>query len=367
MRKKHRSAEVFSLSFLDVICCGFGAVILFYTVISAQSSMIRTKESQDLAAQVSRLEEEVLDGARNLVRLRNTLQQTESETAAAAERATRLIEELQRRREQASIYDSDTLAKREHIEKLKADVRALEEGRRRLEASAKVEMPNADRVGTGRASVANRRYLTGLTLRGKRVLVLLDRSASMLDDDLVNIIRLRNSPEPARQAALKWRRAVDITNWLVAQLPQGTQFQVYAFNTRAEPLIEGTGGKWLPAASNAQLDQVAQALDALVPRDGTSLLNALRAIRDVNPEPDQVVLITDGLPTQGATPPALRKFVDAATRARLFDEAARSITLKAPIDVVLLPMKGDLPASHRFWMLARNSKGAFVMPSPDWP
>ena len=34
---------------------------------------------------------------------------------------------------------------------------------------------------------------------------------------------------------------------------------------------------------------------------------------------------------------------------------------------MLLPMKGDLPASHRFWMLARNSKGAFVMPSPDWP
>jgi hypothetical protein len=87
----------------------------------------------------------------------------------------------------------------------------------------------------------------------------------------------------------------------------------------------------------------------------------------VNPAPDQVVLITDGLPTQGATPPAIRKFIDVAGRARLFDEAARAITLKAPIDVVLLPMKGDLPASHRFWMLARSTKGAFVMPSPDWP
>ena len=26
--KKRRSIEVFSLSFLDVICCGFGAIIL---------------------------------------------------------------------------------------------------------------------------------------------------------------------------------------------------------------------------------------------------------------------------------------------------------------------------------------------------
>ena len=43
------------------------------TIISAQSASIRTKEVQDLAAQVSRIEEEVLVGARNLVRLRNTL------------------------------------------------------------------------------------------------------------------------------------------------------------------------------------------------------------------------------------------------------------------------------------------------------
>ncbi len=360
-----RKLEVFSLSFLDVICCGFGAVILLYTVLSAQSSMIRSRVTEDLSAAVSKLEEEVLVGARNLVLLRNTLQKTESETAAASSRATRLIEELQRKREESSIYDADTIAKRERIEKLKADVKALEDSTRRLEASAKIETPRAERTGAGR-SIANRRYMTGLTLRGKRILVLVDRSASMLDEDLVNIIRLRNSPEAARRAAPKWRRAVDISNWVASQVPSGSQFQVYAFNTSVQPLIEGTGGKWLPGGDNAQLDQVANALDALVPQDGTSLLNAFRALREVNPAPDQVVLITDGLPTQGATAPAIRKFVDAAGRARLFDEAARSITLKAPIDVVLLPMKGDLPASHRFW-LSRSTKGAFVMPSPDWP
>ncbi len=361
-----RKPEVFSLSFLDVICCGFGAVILFYTIINAQSSMIRSRITEDLSAAVSKLEEEVLVGARNLVLLKNTLEKTQSETTAASSRATRLIEELQRKREESSIYDADTIAKRERIEKLKADVRALDESTRRLEASAKIETPRAERTGAGR-SIANRRYMTGLALRGKRILVLVDRSASMLDEDLVNIIRLRNSPDATRRAAQKWRRAVDISNWVVSQVPATSQFQVYGFNTTAQPLLDGSGGKWLQGGDNAQLDKVATALDALVPQDGTSLLNAFRALRDVNPAPDQVVLITDGLPTQGATPPAIRKFVDAAARARLFDEAARSITLKAPIDVVLLPMKGDLPASHRFWMLARSTKGAFVMPSPDWP
>ena len=60
-----RKLEVFSLSFLDVICCGFGAVILLYTVLSAQSSMIRSRVTEDLSAAVSKLEEEVLVGARN--------------------------------------------------------------------------------------------------------------------------------------------------------------------------------------------------------------------------------------------------------------------------------------------------------------
>ena len=65
--------------------------------------------------------------------------------------------------------------------------------------------------------------------------------------------------------------------------------------------------------------------------------------------------------------PALRKYVDAAARARLFDEAVRGLNRNIPVDVILLPMKGDVPAPHRFWGLARMTKGAFVMPSPDWP
>jgi hypothetical protein len=38
-----------------------------------------------------------------------------------------------------------------------------------------------------------------------------------------------------------------------------------------------------------------------------------------------------------------------------------------PIDVVLLPMKGDIPAAHRFWSLARLTHGTLLMPSKDWP
>ncbi|MGA0019422.1 MAG: VWA domain-containing protein [Steroidobacteraceae bacterium] len=361
-----RRVEVFSLSFLDVICCGFGAVILFYTIISAQSGVERTRQAEDLAAQVSLLEEEVLRGAKNLVLLRNTLEKTESETVSAASRATQLIEALQRRREEAFIYDASTLAKRERIEQLKADVQALEESTRRLEASASVQTPSAERAGAGR-SRASRRYITGLTLKGKRILVLLDRSSSMLDADLVNILRLRNMSASDQQSAVKWQRALQIGSWLINEIPDRAEFQIYVFNTDARALLPETAGDWLPAKDLALREKALTAIFDLKPEGGTSLINALQATKSLPMPPDQIVLITDGLPTQGATPPALRRFVDAGQRARLFDEAVRGLNRNIPIDVILLPMKGDVPAPHRFWSLARETRGAFVMPSPDWP
>jgi len=362
-----RSFEVFSLSFLDVICCGFGAVILFYTIVSAQSGLQNSRRNDVLAAQVAKLDEEVTQGRERLVLLRNAIRKTESETASASSRASVLIEQLRTSKEESSSFDQTTLAKRERIEKLKTDVRALQENSRRLEASAKVaSAQRGDRVGSGK-NLVGRRYITGLALKGRRVLVLLDRSGSMLDDDLVNIIRLRNMPSAAQLSAPKWRRAVDITSWVISELPAGAQYQVYGFNTSATPLLPGTEGQWLPAKDEARRDQVLDRMAGLSPEGGTSLINAFAAIRAMPQPPDQVILITDGLPTQGAAAPALRKYVDAAARARLFDEAVRGLNRNIPVDVILLPMKGDVPAPHRFWGLARMTKGAFVMPSPDWP
>jgi hypothetical protein len=103
-----------------------------------------------------------------------------------------------------------------------------------------------------------------------------------------------------------------------------------------------------------------------VPRDGTSLINAFSAVRLLNPLPDQIILITDGLPTQGKTAGS-RKYIDAGARERLFDEAVASLPEHVPVDVVLLPMKGDVQAAHRFWKLARTTNGTLLAPSKDWP
>ena len=360
---RRRTTEVFTLAFLDCICCGFGAVILFYTIVSAQSGVVRLRQTDALSAEVSRLREQVLTGERNLVVLRDTLQKTRNQTASATRETNRIVTDLESRKEQLSSYDAQTLARRAHIEKLKADIRSLEESNKRLEAGSLERAPLGQEV-SGRAA-AERRYITGLTLRGKRILILLDISASMLHQDLVSILRLRNQDDAHKRAAAKWRRAVAIVDWLMAQVPAASGYQVLTFNTQAQPLVPGNTG-WLAGGDAAARARGMQALERLVPANGTSLYNAFAAARTLNPLPDQIVLITDGLPTQGKTQ-GLRRYVNSAERMRLFDEAVSQLPEHVPIDCVLLPMEGDLQAAHRFWHLARVTDGTLLMPAKDWP
>ncbi len=127
-----RKIEVFSLSFLDVIACGFGAIVLFYTILSAQAGVQRQERNDDILAEVDLLEEQVLEGYENLVVLRNSLDETEEKTPAS-DAAARMIEEMERLKEQLALSNNETLSRREAIEKLKQDLKSLEEGRRRLE------------------------------------------------------------------------------------------------------------------------------------------------------------------------------------------------------------------------------------------
>ncbi|MET0280953.1 MAG: vWA domain-containing protein [Steroidobacteraceae bacterium] len=362
---RRRRVDVFTLSFLDCICCGFGAVVLFYTIIAGQSGIKRMRVTDQLQAEVNRLEEEVLVGTRNLVVLRNTLQKTQAETAAAAARARQLTDEVGSARSAALNAGATSMAQREHINALKADLKQLEEGARRLQAGALQAAPQGERVRAFRGS-GNRQYITGIRLKGKRVLVLVDRSASMMDEELDAIIKLRNQAPALRRAAPQWRQALDIADWLSTQFPAGSQFQMVAFNTAAASLVSGTDSQWLDPGNPQLLRQAIDTLRGLTPEGGTSLLNAWSAIRALSPRPDQVVLLTDGLPTQGADRP-LRDYVNVAARTRLFDEARRALPANVPIDVILLPMQGDLPAPHRFWTMARETGGSFLMPARDWP
>jgi hypothetical protein len=57
MRTRRRDIEIFSLSFLDVICCGFGAIILLFVLSKFAEPVIMETVRKDLQADIVRLEE----------------------------------------------------------------------------------------------------------------------------------------------------------------------------------------------------------------------------------------------------------------------------------------------------------------------
>src|SRR5690606_32970435 len=146
-----------------------------------------------------------------------------------------------------------SLSRREHINKLKADIKALEEGTRRLAAGAKEQGEEGENIRAFRRG-GDRQYLTGIKLSGKHILILVDSSASMLDETLVNVLRLRNLNDVQKILAPKWQRAVNTVDWLASQLPADAQFQIYAFNVQARSMVEGSEGRWVSAAQARPLD-----------------------------------------------------------------------------------------------------------------
>lgn len=361
-----RDVEVFTLSFLDVICCGFGAVILFYVIISAQSGIVEQRATADLRAESNRLDHEVRDGRRYLAELRNTLVRTDQEKVRASGRARELLDRIAKSREELSNYELDTQARRESLERLKADLKALDEENRRLKAAAVT--PATGQQVMRVSGDGDREYVTGLKVGGKRVLLLVDASASMLDATLVNVLRMRNMPDDRKLRADKWRQAIAMVDWISAQLPADGQFQVYAFNTGPWPLVEGTDGRWLGTRDGKSLGQALKVLRRTPPAGGTSLENAFAVIRRLSPAPDSVILITDGLPTQAAKPPMFKKLVDTEDREDFMQKAVKSLgPSPPPINTVLLPMEGDPGAPTYFWRLAQSTGGSFMSPSEDWP
>ncbi len=362
---RKRKFTIFSLSFLDIMSCGFGAVVLFFMIIN-HGTVARSQEvNKELLAEVDLLEKEVIQGEERLVLARNTIEEIDSDIVTTEGLSRQLIEDLRTLREELAEYQADSLARQEDINALKSDLQALEEASRRLEGAVTSDDGRGDAtrsfIGDG-----NRQYLTGLRMGGERILILLDASASMLDETIVNVIRRRNLPDELKRESEKWQRALRTVDWLTTQIPAPSKFQIYTFNTEARPALSGTAGRWLEAGDGTSLEQSIQALRRSVPARGTSLHRAWRAVTSLDPMPDNIFLIVDGLPTMGESIETSGK-VSGRNRVRHMDRSLRVLPSGIPVNVILLPMEGDPMAAPSFWQLAQATGGSFMSPSGDWP
>ncbi len=361
--KKKRGVDPVSMSFLDVISCGFGAVILLFMVMKHSANLDPASTNPAMVAETNLLDEEIKSGKDGLTRVRNILSDVDEQTAKAQGLARSIQDEIKAHLDEVSSKEGRTLAEKEDIAKLKADIDLKEKEIQRLRDSEdKIKGSNIrEFVGDG-----NRQYLTGLILGGSRILILVDNSASMLDNTIVNIIRRRNLPLAERLNSPKWVHVRKTVDWLTTQMPVPSQYQIYTFNNEVKPLLPGTEGKWLEVADSAQLNKAVSNLSQVVPNEGTNLTSLFSMIRRMNPQPDNIYLITDGLPTQGARGKTQGN-VSGAERENLFEQALKELPAGIPVNTILEPLEGDPKAAGAYWRLAVATKGSFLMPSADWP
>jgi len=381
---RRREMDLISMSMLDAITCGFGAVILFFMIITANIDLRSDVVLEDRSAEAARLELQVAVGRENLAELREALAELVMSMAEREVAREQLAAEIEKTEADIRRLLEDESASEETIVQLRAELERLESEKESLAARNET----VDATGNYIRQVQGegyRQYLTGLSMGGERILILVDASTSMLDTSLGRVTERRAQflanrarGQEAVLSSPKWQQVVDSVDWLTAQIPPGTQFQIVAYNREAWTVIEGTEGQWLTAEDGTQLDQAVENLRNFVPgscRPGdttggpcgaTSLHAAIAALSSFAPRPDNVYLLTDGLPTMGEEYPD-RAGVTGRERMQHFERAVRGLPNTTPINVLLYALEGDPRATAAYWALTLQTGGSLMAPSEDWP
>lgn len=358
MARKKRESSTFSLSFLDIMSCGLGAAVLIFLLLKHVMDDPREPIDPQQLSEVRLLEEEIKVGELDLIRIRNTISEISDETVVAQGLARKIEEQI---KELKSLLveiapDSDI-----DIPGLKNKIARLERQKEALET----EIPGGNKAyeftGDG-----ERQYLTGLRLGGENVLILVDSSASMLDETIVNIVRRRNMSADLKRNAPKWQRTTAIAQWVIANLPLSSDFQVLSFNDGVDKVFGDSVNDWHEVGDRTSVASAVQGINRVVPENGTNLGEVFKTAMAMRPRPDNIFLITDGLPTLGDRK-SKSGSISGLERYRTFNRASGFLLDGIPVNIMLLPLEGDPYAAAAFWSLAIETRGSFVTPARDWP
>ena len=358
MARKIRTTSTFSLSFLDIMSCGLGAAVLIFLLLRHTIDGPSPIIEKQVLSEISLLEEEIKEGEKDLVRIRNTISEISDESVTAQGLARKIQEEIN---ELKSLIEEISPDAPNDIEGLKAKLAKLETQKKALELTDLGGTKAYEFTGDG-----ERQYLTGLRLGGENVLILVDSSASMLDETIVNILRRRNMQDTVKSRAPKWLRTLAITRWIIANLPISSDFQVLSFNEQVKPAMGTEVNEWYEVSDRQALARAIAGISEVIPQEGTNMAEVFKVAMDMQPRPDNIFLITDGLPTKGEKS-ANSGTVSGVERLKIFNQAMSLILPGIPVNTILLPLEGDPAAASAFWRMAIATRGSFITPARDWP
>lgn len=363
----------FGLSFLDVLSCGLGAAVLLLLLLKHGVADVAVDLTQDVAARHAKIQQQLDDKLAEKAALAADLLVSQVQLREAVDTRETLTEE-QKSSQQALLQQLGALSQaRTDLETAKETVTDLQAQREAQKVA--VEETEAVAGQTGQ--------LGGVRVQSAGVVILLDRSASMLDHSLVEIVRLRAAHPHYRNTAPKWVTARNTVGWAFKHVDLGSEFQVLTFSDSVNDLAgsaiaPGSSIKWLtrgdPGNTFREIQQAILKTEAAGP---TNLEAAFSIVSTLDPRPRQVILITDGLPTvpgsarlrsiRGCSSPAR---LSPECRIRIFDRAVKLFKREFPkteVSTILLPLEGDAGAMRKYWTFASDTGGRVLTPAPNWP
>jgi hypothetical protein len=352
--KRRRRSEGFNLAFLDIMSCGLGAMVLVFILVKYDVSDSNA-EANNLIAEVQLLESQQ-------VKLQQTLDQLRNISQSETEKIKNLKAKLAQTKQEISKKESNLTNKRGELTALKNSI------------ATKPIAHKDDRIEDERGGEEN--YLIGLKVEGRRIAVLIDSSASMTDEKLLNIIKRKNGSIQNKKQGPKWLRTKKIVRWLLARTPKASQLSVLAFNDSIHSLGKS---KWATVNTDGILKGFYEKLDAIVPTGATNLHKGLQAVSRLNAT--DLYIITDGLPTTGESNYAdlnpfsgcrsllgSSKSISGECRIKLFRQTIKDASLSGVIiNIILLPIEGDSNAVNEYWSWAAGTGGLVISPAVNWP
>lgn len=206
--KRRRRIEAFSLSFLDCICCGFGAIILLLVLSKIYEPVIIEKTQDDLEQLIALLQQELFDIRGETTVINRDLESVQSQTSSTTLRLARLQGELNTVQGQyvASQQDSEATFDEGALRRTK---QSLTDEMRRLQPYYK------------RASDDT---VAGIPVDSEYVIFIIDTSGSMQQ--------------------FNWDRAVDKLTETLDVYPQVKGLQI--MNDNGSYMFKQYAGKWIP-------------------------------------------------------------------------------------------------------------------------
>ena len=165
MRKKRRSFEIFSLSFLDVVSCGFGAIVLLLVIVKISEPLVVEETNADLSEAIARLASEQKTLFSELKTLQaDLLERNEVKTALQTR-----IEELKKQKQsiEQSQHESElvTASRKAILEQLYEAKQELSDEMIRLQETKKPDFSNA--------------VIGGIPVDSEYIIFVIDTSGSM--------------------------------------------------------------------------------------------------------------------------------------------------------------------------------------------